>query len=297
MSKIGRLLTAMVTPFTDTGSVDYSQARRLAKALVNTGSDGLVIGGTTGEAPSMSEDERLRLFKEVKEEVGDTAAVIAGTTDNNTSRSIEMSIEAQKLGVDSILMTVPAYNKPTQEGLFRHFKSIAEKISISGILYNVPSRTSLNMDAETTLRLAEISNIIGIKEASSNLNQICTIIDQSIEDFRVWSGNDNETFPIMAMGGYGVVSVASNIIGTQIKSMIQFIVDSKIQDASREHRRLLPIFNALFWITSPIAIKYALNKVGIQVGNTRLPLTEMPNEIVNKFNSVLNKYNADITNG
>ena len=219
MSSLGRLLTAMITPFDEEGNIDYPQARKLAKGLVESGTDGLVIGGTTGEAPSMSDDEKIRLFAEVKEEVGDSAAVIAGTTDNNYKKSVEISIEAEKVGADALLLTVPAYNKPPQEGLYQNFKGISEATSLPGLLYNVPSRTSLNMDVDTTLRLAEIDSIIGVKEASSDYVQITNIIDKAPDGFNVWSGNDDETFPIMCVGGYGVVSVASNLYGNQIKTM------------------------------------------------------------------------------
>ena len=224
MAEIGRLLTAMVTPFTDDGEVDYPKARQLARAVTRSGSDGLVIGGTTGESPSMSDDEKIRLFAEVKEEVGESAAVVAGTTDNNHRKSIELSREAEGVGVDALLLTVPAYNKPPQEGLYKHFKAIAEATSLPGILYNVPSRTSLNMTDDTTLRLAEIDNIIGVKEASSDPVQITRIIDGAPDGFRVWSGNDDETFSIMCTGGYGIVSVAAHIIGNQIKAMMGMIL-------------------------------------------------------------------------
>ncbi|GIT15626.1 MAG: hypothetical protein CM1200mP37_2070 [Chloroflexota bacterium] len=204
----GRLLTAMVTPFEDNGDISYSQARKLAKALTLSGSDGLVIGGTTGEAPSMSNEEKIRLFAEIKEEVGTSASVIAGTTDNNHANSVLLSQEAEKVGADGLLLTVPAYNKPSQDGLYYHFKSIAESTNLPGLLYNVPSRTSLNMTSEKTLKLAEIDNIVGVKEASSDATQITSIIDGAPDGFHVWSGNDDETFSIMCVGGYGIVSVA-----------------------------------------------------------------------------------------
>lgn len=294
MAEIGRLLTAMITPFDAKGEVSYRQARRLASALLDSGSDGLVIGGTTGEAPAMSDDERLRLFREVKEEVGERGAVIAGTTDNNTRRSIEISKEAEKLGVDALLLTVPAYNKPPQEGLYQHFKAIADAVHIPGVLYNVPGRTSLNMTAETTLRLAKIENIVGVKEASSMPDQITTVIDGAPEGFKVWSGNDNETFPIMCTGGYGVVSVASNIIGLQIKQMMGLILEGDIEKAAREHRRMLPIFNALFWVTNPMPIKYAVNRAGFDAGKPRLPMTEAPEDFRRKFDPVMDKYAIDL---
>ena len=220
MQKIGRLLTAMVTPFDADGEINYKQARKLASALLSSGSDGLVIGGTTGEAPSMSDEEKIKLYSEVKEEIGDKGSVIAGTTDNNYKKSVELSIEAENVGADALLLTVPAYNKPPQEGLYQNFKGISEATSLPGLLYNVPSRTSLNMDVETTLRLAEIDSIIGVKEASSDYVQITNIIDKAPDGFNVWSGNDDETFPIMCVGGYGVVSVASNLYGNQIKTIL-----------------------------------------------------------------------------
>jgi 4-hydroxy-tetrahydrodipicolinate synthase len=284
----------MVTPFDAKGEVNYKQARRLGRALLDSGSDGLVIGGTTGEAPAMSDEERLRLFAEVKEEIGDRGAVIAGTTDNNTRRSIELSKEAEKLGVDALLLTVPAYNKPPQEGLYQHFKAIAGAVHIPGVLYNVPGRTSLNMTAETTLRLAKIDNIVGVKEASSMPDQITTIIDGAPDGFKVWSGNDNETFPIMCTGGYGIVSVASNIIGLQIKQMMGLVLEGEIEEAAREHRRLLPIFNALFWVTNPIPIKYAVNRAGFDVGSPRLPMIDAPEDFRKKFDPVMDKYQVDL---
>ena len=193
MAEIGRLLTAMITPFTDDGEVDYGQARKLAKGLLDSGNDGLVIGGTTGESPSMSDEEKIRLFAEVKEEVGDRGAIVAGSTDNNYRKSIELSKEAEAVGVDALLLTVPAYNKPPQEGMYQHFHGIAEATSLPGILYNVPSRTAVNMDAATTLRLAEIDNIVGVKEASSDADQITRVIDGAPDGLNVWSGNANET--------------------------------------------------------------------------------------------------------
>ena len=294
MVDFGRLLTAMVTPFDEEGELDYGQARRLASALVASGSDGLVIGGTTGESPSMSDDEKVRLFAEVKEEVGQKATVIAGTTDNNHRKSVELSKEAESVGVDGLLLTVPAYNKPPQEGLYRHFKAIAGATSLPGLLYNVPSRTSLNMTTETTLRLAAIDNIVGVKEASSDLVQITRIVDGTPNGFRVWSGNDDETFPIMCVGGHGIVSVASNIIGLQIKAMMGMILEGEVERAAAEHRRLLPIFKALFWVTNPIPIKYAVERAGFAVGKPRLPMCEADEAFTSKFDPVMDAYEVDL---
>ena len=294
MAQIGRLLTAMVTPFDEEGEIDYGQARKLAQGLVDSGSDGLVIGGTTGESPSMSDDEKVRLFAEVKEAVGDRAAVIAGTTDNNHRNSVNLSREAKRVGADALLLTVPAYNKPQQEGLFQHFKAIAESVDLPGILYNVPGRTSLNMEAETTLRLAEVDNIVGVKEASSDPVQITQIVDAAPDGFNVWSGNDDETFSIMCVGGYGVVSVASNIIGLQIEAMMGMVLEGDLESAAREHRRMLPIFKALFWVTNPVPIKHAVNRAGFDVGRPRLPMVEADDAFKARFDPVMDRYPVDL---
>ena len=297
MAEIGRLLTAMVTPFDEEGEIDYTKARKLARALLDSGSDGLVIGGTTGESPSMSDDEKIRLFAEVKEEIGDEGAVIAGTTDNNHRKSIELSQEAERIGADALLLTVPAYNKPQQEGLYQHFKAIAEATSLPCMLYNVPSRTSLNMDDSTTLRLAEIDNIVGVKEASSDPVQIAKIVDGAPDGFLVWSGNDDETFSVMCVGGYGIVSVAGNIMGEQIKTMMGLILEGELESAAKEHLRMLPIFKALFWVTNPVPIKYAVNRAGFDAGPTRLPMAPPDEDFKAKFDPVMDTYRVDLPVG
>lgn len=294
MAEFGRLLTAMITPMHANGEINYAQARTLAQALVASGNDGLVIGGTTGESPAMSNEEKLRLFGEIKEAVGPDIAIVAGTTDNNHRNSIELTQEAEKLGVDGILCTVPAYNKPQQEGLIQHFKAIAKSTSLPCMLYNVPSRTALNMDVETTIKLSEVDNIIGVKEASSDAAQITNIIENAPDSFRVWSGNDDETFSIMCVGGYGVVSVAGHLVGAQIKAMIDLVLDSDVEQAAKEHRRLLPLFKALFWVTSPVPVKYAINKIGLDVGPTRLPLAPAEEPFITKFNDVLDAFDLDL---
>jgi 4-hydroxy-tetrahydrodipicolinate synthase len=253
-----------------------------------------VIGGTTGESPSMSNEEKLRLFGEVKDAVGSDVAIIAGTTDNNHRNSVELTQEAERLGVDGILLTVPAYNKPQQEGLCLHFEALSKATTLPCMLYNVPSRTSLNMDAETTLHLAQIDNIIGVKEASSDPVQIARIVDKSPEGFRVWSGNDDETFSVMCVGGYGVVSVAGHLLGNQIKSMIDLVLAGKIEQAAAEHLRMLPIFKALFWVTSPVPVKYAVSQAGFKAGPTRLPLAPADVSFKAKFDEVLDMYNLDL---
>ena len=272
MAEIGRLLTAMVTPFDERGQVDYEQAKRLATGLLDSGSDGVVVSGTTGESPTLTTEEKLRLFAEVKGAVGDRGSVIAGTGNYSTAESIELSLEAERTGVDGLLLVVPYYNKPPQEGLCQHFKAVAQSVHIPCILYNVTSRTSLNMTHDTTMRLSHVDNIVGVKEAGSDMDQVARIIDGARDGFLVWSGNDNETFYIMAMGGYGVVSVASNLVSRQIKQMMGLLLEGDIERAAAEHRRLHPLFKVLFIMSNPIPVKYALNKVGFRVGEPRLPL-------------------------
>jgi 4-hydroxy-tetrahydrodipicolinate synthase len=294
MKEIGRLITAMVTPFDDEGKVDYEQAKRLAKALLDSGSDGVILSGTTGESPTLSTEEKLRLFSEVKGAVGDRGAVLGGTGTYNTAESIELSKEAERAGVDGLLLVVPYYNKPPQEGLYQHFKAIAGNVHLPCMVYNVTSRTSLNMTHETTIRLSEIENIVGVKEAGSDMDQIARIIDGAKPGFLVWSGNDNETFPIMAMGGYGVVSVVSHLVGKQIKHMMGLLMDGDVEGAAAEHRRLLPLFKALFIVSNPIPVKYALNQVGFKVGNTRLPLVPPDPNSAAQLDQMLQRYEVDL---
>ena len=293
-TEIGRLITAMVTPFDAAGSVDYPQAKRLANALLDSGSDGLVVTGTTGEGPALSMDEKARLYGEVKDAIGGRGAVIAGTSDNNTAASIELSREAERVGADALLLTVPAYNKPPQEGLYQHFRALAECTALPGMLYNVPSRTSLNMTSDTTVRLAELDGIIGIKEASSDPVQIAKVIRDTPDDFRVWSGNDDETFAIMAMGGFGVVSVAAHLIGSQIKQMMGLTLEGDIEAAGAAHLRLLDLFKGLFIVSNPIPVKYGLNRAGFSVGEPRLPLVPPDAAAAAQLDALLERYDIDI---
>ena len=294
MKKLGRLLTAMVTPFNEEGMVDYEQARRLALALLNSGSDGVLVVGTTGESPTLIRQEELRLFSEVKSAVGERGAVIAGTGSNSTAEAIEATKEAERIGVDACLLVVPYYNKPTQEGLYQHFKAIAQSTDLPCILYNVPSRTVTNLSAETVIKLSQIDNIIGVKEASGNLDQISQIISNTGGDFLVWSGNDGDTLPILALGGYGVISVASNLVGSQIKEMIDSFISGKTDKAAEIHRHLLPLINALFIVSNPIPVKYAVNYVGFNVGKPRLPLTEPDEKTAAFIRATLKNYKIDL---
>ena len=294
MADIGRLITAMVTPFDEQGEVDYDQAKSLAKALVASGSNGVIVSGTTGESPTLSTEEKLRLYSEIKSTLGESGAVIAGTGNYNTAESIELSQEAEKEGVDGLLLVVPYYNKPPQEGLYQHFKAIAGSVHLPCIIYNVTSRTSLNMTDETTIRLSHIDNIVGVKEAGSDMDQITRIIDGANHDFRVWSGNDNETFQIMATGGYGVVSVLSHVVGSQIKQMMGYLLEGDVEKAAAEHRRLLPLFKVAFIVSNPIPIKYMLNQVGFNVGNPRLPLVPPDDKSAKQIRDTLARYDIDL---
>ena len=293
-NRFGRLLTAMVTPFNDQGEVDCQQARRLALSLLDSGSDGLVVAGTTGESPTLSLDERLRLFTEIKSAVDHRGAVVAGTGNNDTRESQEFTKEAEKIGVDACLLVVPYYNRPTQQGLLEHFKAIAQGTDLPCILYNVPSRTVTNLTADTVIKLSEIDNIVGVKEASSNLGQITEIIQGTRENFLVYSGNDSDTYPILALGGYGVISVASHLVGTQIKDMMEKFLNGKPQEAARVHRYLLPLVNALFIVSNPIPIKWALNYVGFPVGKPRLPLIEPDEKSADLIQATLKNYKIDL---
>jgi len=284
----------MVTPFNEEGAVDYDQAKKLAIALLNSGSEGLVVVGTTGESPTLLREEKVRLFSEVKSAVGQQGTVIAGTGSNSTAVAIETTREAERIGVDACLLVVPYYNKPTQDGLYQHFKTIAQSTSLPCILYNVPSRTVTSLSADTIIKLSYIDNIIGIKEASSNLDQVSKVISNANEGFLVWSGNDSDTLPILALGGYGVISVASHLVGNQIRGMIDSFISGKVAEAAGIHRRLLPLVNALFIVSNPIPLKYALNYVGFNAGKSRLPLTELDEKSAALIRDTLRDYHIDL---
>ncbi len=294
MDKLGRLLTAMVTPFDSQGKVDYQQARNLAQALLNSGSDGLVLSGTTGESPTLNFEEKLRLFTEVKSAIAKRGTIVAGTGTYNTRESQELTKEAEKVGVDACVLVVPYYNRPPQQGLFEHFNAIARATTLPCILYNVPSRSGTNLAADTVIKLSQIDNIIGVKEASGNLRQIAEIIQGAKDDFLVYSGNDSDTLPILTLGGYGVVSVASHLVGIQIKDMMEKFLNGETQEAASIHRYLLPLINALFVVTNPMPVKYALNYLGFPVGKPRLPLIEPDEKSAEIIKAALKNYKIDL---
>ena len=294
MAEIGRLLTAMVTPFDEKGAVDFEQAKKLAHALLDSGSDGVVLSGTTGESPTLTTDEKMRLFSEVKQSIGDKGVVIAGTGTYSTAESIELSQEAEKQGVDGLLLVVPYYNKPPQEGMYQHFKAIAGKTNLPCIVYNIMGRTGVNMTDETTIRLSQIDNIVGTKEASGDMNQIARIIQGASPGFKVWSGDDNQTFLIMSIGGYGVVSVVAHLVGNQIKHMMGLLLEGDIEGAAAEHRRLLPIFLGMFTESNPIPVKYAVDHLGLKVGGPRLPLVPPSGKAAAQIEKLLDQYEIDL---
>jgi 4-hydroxy-tetrahydrodipicolinate synthase len=284
----------MVTPFGAHGEVDYQRAGKLALALLDSGSDGVVVSGTTGECPTLNREEKLRLFAETKSVVADRGMVVAGTGSYDTRETQKLTREAEKTGVDAFLLVVPYYNRPTQQGLWEHFRASAESTSLPCILYNVPSRTVTNLAADTVVRLSQIDNIVGIKEASSNLVQIAEIIRGTREDFLVYSGNDSDTLPILALGGYGVISVVSHLVGRQIKDMMNRLLDGQAQEAAKIHGRLLPLINAMFIVPNPMPVKWALNSIGFSVGKPRLPLCEPDRKSASLIEATLKDYSVDL---
>ena len=271
-NEIGRVLTAMVTPFGPDGAVDGAALARLARALVASGSDGLVVTGTTGEAPALDAGEQIGVWRAVREAVGPDVCLVAGASTNSTGESLALVREGAGAGMDALMLTVPYYNKPPQEGLVRHFTALAEATPLPCILYNVPSRTSLNMTAETTLRLAAVPNVAGVKEASGDFDQIAAILAGAPAGFRVWSGNDGDTARLVGMGGYGVISVVSHLAGLQVRDLVEAAAAGRAGEAQAIHERLAPLVDACFVESNPIPVKFALNEAGVPVGDPRLPL-------------------------
>jgi 4-hydroxy-tetrahydrodipicolinate synthase len=272
MMNFGQVLTAMVTPFDQNGEIDFSAARNLVNYLLANGTDGLVVSGTTGESPTLTTEEKVALFKCVVEVVAGRVPVIAGTGSNNTKASMHLTRLAEEAGVDGIMLVAPYYNKPSQEGMYQHFKAIAKVTKLPIILYNIPGRSVVNMSVETIVRLSKIDNIVTVKEASGNLDEMAEIISKTPSDFTLYSGDDGLAIPVLAIGGAGVISVASHVIGNELQDMINNFKNGNLQDAALAHRRLLPIIRALFAAPSPAPVKAALNMNGINVGGLRLPL-------------------------
>ncbi|RXI96680.1 4-hydroxy-tetrahydrodipicolinate synthase [Anaerobacillus alkaliphilus] len=279
----GQLLTAMVTPFDQEGKIDFEATQSLLNHLIANGTDGIVVAGTTGESPTLTTSEKADLFKFVVEVVAGRVSVIAGTGTNSTASSIELTQIASQAGVDGIMLVAPYYNKPSQEGLYQHFKTIAETTKLPVMLYNIPGRSVVNMQLDTIVRLSQIENIVCIKEASGDLDAMANIIENTPEDFLLYSGDDSLTLPVLAIGGHGVVSVASHVIGNEMQDMMNAFHNGDTKTAATLHRQLLPIMKSLFIAPNPTPVKAALGMIGQNVGSVRLPLvplTEVENMTV-----------------
>ena len=290
MGNFGRIITAMITPFHSDGTVNYAVAEQLADYLANNGSDGIVVCGTTGESPTLTWDEEFKLFQVVHQAVQGRAKVIAGTGSNSTSEAIAATEKAAKIGLDGTLQVVPYYNKPPQEGLYEHFRQIAQACpDLPMILYNIPGRTGQDLLPSTVIRLAEIPNIVGIKEATGSLDASSAIRAQTPTEFAIYSGDDSLTLPLMAIGATGVISVASHLVGNQLQQMVQAFVQGNVKGATEIHIQLFPLFKALFCTTNPIPIKAALQWLGWEVGGCRLPLGNLPESLEAPLQSAMHE--------
>ena len=278
MGLFGRVSTAMITPFDAKGHIDFPKTTQLINHLLENGTDSLVVAGTTGESPTLSKQEKIALFKHVVKVVERRVPIIAGTGSYNTYESIELTKQAELAGVDAVMVVGPYYNKPNQEGLYQHIKAVAESTKLPVMIYNIPGRSVVNIEPETIIRLSEIQNIVAVKEASGNLNKITKIIASTPDDFYVYSGDDSLTLPLLSVGGTGVISVASHVIGKEMQEMVSTFLDGKIDAASKMHQKLLPLMLALFKAPNPVPVKTALQLKGFDVGSVRLPLVPLTEE-------------------
>jgi 4-hydroxy-tetrahydrodipicolinate synthase len=277
----------MITPFKETGELHFDEAARLASYLADQGSDALVVCGTTGESPTLTWDEEYQLFQVVRDAVAGKAKVIAGTGSNSTREAVEATRKASKLQLDGSLQVVPYYNKPSQSGLYQHFKAIASSSDVPIILYNIPGRTGANLLPDTVAQLAELPTVVAIKEASGSMDAVSTIRRLTSPEFAIYSGDDSMTLPMLALGACGVVSVASHLVGSQLQEMIQAFEKGQPANALQIHLRLLPLFKDLFIDTNPIPVKAALQMRGWQVGSVRLPLCSMSERLLEQLRLTL----------
>lgn len=286
----GEVLTAMVTPFHEDGSVNYEKAQELAMHLLNNGSDGLVISGTTGESPTLTYDETETLFREVKDAVGNKGTIIGGAGSNSTNEIIKHIKIYNKIGLDGYLSVVPYYNKPTQTGLFKHFEAINAAVECPIMLYNIPGRTGINLDVDTTAKLAELKNIKALKESTGSVDDLSQLKLKLPEDFSIYSGDDFMTLTAVALGATGVVSVASHFMGKEIKEMIQSVKNNNMDRARELHLRLYPLFKGVFVTASPIPTKTGLNLLGYEVGGFRPPMCDATPEQTEFMKNLLKQY-------
>ncbi|HXO17080.1 MAG TPA: 4-hydroxy-tetrahydrodipicolinate synthase [Candidatus Dormibacteraeota bacterium] len=288
---LGTILTAMVTPFDERGALDLGEARRLARWLVDRGNDGLVVAGSTGEGQTLEREERIALWKAVKEAVGGAATVVANAGTNATRDSVVAAQEAQDAGADAILAVVPYYNKPTQSGMLAHFGAIAEATPLPVVVYNIPGRTGANMLPETLLELASRhANLAGVKESSGDLKQIGLVLRARDKGFVVWAGDDHLFLPCLAMGADGVVGVASHLCSPEYRRMVECYRAGRVDEAARIHASLLPLIDALFATSSPIPVKWAMRQLGFRVGECRLPLDAMPAGVADRLMPLIAPY-------
>ncbi|WP_269844950.1 4-hydroxy-tetrahydrodipicolinate synthase [Lottiidibacillus patelloidae] len=271
----GQVLTAMVTPFDNKLNIDFQKTTKLVNYLIENGTDALVICGTTGESPTLTTEEKVALYQHVVKTVDGRVPVIAGTGSNNTKASIDLTKKAEEAGVDAVMLVAPYYNKPSQEGLYQHFKQIASSTKLPVMIYNIPGRSVVDIQLDTIISLSKISNIVSIKEATNNLDRMAAIIDQTPDDFSVYSGDDSLTLPVLAIGGTGIVSVASHVLGLEMQQMVNDFKSGKVEEAAKLHRSLVPKMNGLFMAPSPGPVKTALQIKGLDVGSVRLPLVPL----------------------
>lgn len=276
--KFGKVITAMVTPFDNQGQIDFDATTRLLDYLIENGTDAVVVAGTTGESPTLSHEEKLTLFRHAVKTVGGRIPIIAGTGSNNTQASIELTKEAEDIGVDAALIVAPYYNKPNQRGLYAHFEAVANSTKLPIMLYNIPGRSVVKIEAETVIELSKISNIVSVKDSTGDLSSMTKVITGTPDDFSLYSGDDDLTLPIAAIGGDGIVSVSSHIVGNEMQAMLQAFEAGNVGEAARIHQQILPVMQGLFHAPNPTPVKEALNQKGVAVGGVRLPLVQLTDE-------------------
>lgn len=290
MISFGKVITAMVTPFDYKGNIDFAKTTQLVNYLIENGTDSIIVSGTTGESPTLSTEEKLALFQHVVKVSDNRAKIIAGTGSNNTYASIELTKKAEKIGVDGLLLVAPYYNKPNQQGLYEHFKAIAESTELPIMLYNIPGRTSVTIGLDTIIKLSAIQNIVALKESTGDLATATAIIANTDESFQLYSGDDYLTLPMLSIGAKGVVSVASHIVGNEMQEMIKTFESGETQKAALMHQRLLPVMNGMFIAPNPAPVKTALQMKGIDVGSVRLPLVPLTGQEREKLSGIVNNF-------
>ncbi len=291
----GEIITAMVTPFKKDLSIDYPSLEKLVNHLINTGSDAILVAGTTGETPTLSHDEEYEMFRFVKKTVNGRVKIIMGAGSNSTETAVTSSIKAKELGADAILSVVPYYNKPSQKGMYEHFSEVAKSVDLPVILYNIPGRTGVNMLPVTIAKLAnEHKNIAAVKQSNSDLDLISDIKSLCPDDFAIYSGDDSLTIPMMSLGAHGVISVASHLVGNDMKKMINAFKSGKVQEALDIHIKLYPLFRKLFMAPNPVPVKAALKYAGIIEEFVRKPLVVLDDEEKQQLFSVLDKYSFTV---